>query len=113
MSEKCIKMKSLYRHNRSGDIFAIESNEARQVISTSGPLFGDGFDPRVLDYDEHWNSEIAAKLDDFEQITKSDYLELLRQNGFIVDLSQRCLFYFKKYENVIIAYISMLSLKGI
>ena len=85
-------MKSLYRHKRSGDIFAIETNEAGQVISTSGPLFGDGFDPKVLDYDEYWNSEIAAKLDDFERITKADYIELLRQNGFIIDHNQRHLF---------------------
>ena len=63
-------MKSLYRHKRSGDIFAIETDVAGQVISTSGPLFssplfGDGFDPAMLDYDEYWN-ENAAKLPDFE-----------------------------------------------
>ncbi len=46
----------------------------------------------MLDYDEYWNSEIAAKLADFERITKSDYLELLRQNGFIIDHNQRHLF---------------------
>ena len=49
-------------NKRTVDIFAIETNEARQVVSTSGPLFGDGFDPRVLDYDEYWNSEIQTKL---------------------------------------------------
>lgn len=85
-------MKSLYRHNPSGDIFAIETNEAGQVISTSGPLFGEDFDPKVLDYDEYWNTEIQAKLPDFERITKADYLELLRRNGFIIDHNQRYLF---------------------
>ncbi len=85
-------MKALYRHKRSGDIFAIETNEAGQVISTSGPLFSDDFDPKMLDYDEYWNSEIAAKLADFERITKDDYRELLRKNGFIIDHNQRHLF---------------------
>lgn len=85
-------MKSLYRHKRSGDIFAIETNDAGQVISTSGPLFCDDFDPKMLDYDEYWNSEIAAKLADFEQITKDDYLELLRKNGFYLQITQRHLF---------------------
>ncbi len=55
-------MKSPYRHKCSGDIFAIETNESGQVISTSGPLFGDDFDPKMLDYDEYWNSEIQTKL---------------------------------------------------
>ncbi len=85
-------MKSLYRHKRSGDIFAIETNDAGQVLATSGPLFGDDFDPKMLDYDEYWNSEITANLADFERITKDDYLELLRQNGFIVDHNQKLLF---------------------
>ena len=31
-------MKAIYRHKQSGDIFAIEINEAGQVISTSGAL---------------------------------------------------------------------------
>ena len=85
-------MKSLYRHKYSGDVFAIETDEDGQVISTSGPLFGDDFDPKMLDYDEYWNTEIAAKLDDFERLTKDDYLELLRQNGFVIDHNQKHLF---------------------
>jgi len=85
-------MKSLYRHKRSGDIFAIETDKAGQVISTSGPLMGDDFDPKMLDYDEYWNCEIAAKLADFERITKVDYLELLRQNGFYPQITQPHLF---------------------
>lgn len=85
-------MKALYRHKRSGDIFAIETDSAGQVVSTSGPLFGDGFDPKMLDYDDYWNSEITAKLADFERITKNDYLELLRKNGFYPQITQRHLF---------------------
>ena len=85
-------MKSLYCHKRSGDIFAIETDDAGQVISTSGPLMGDDFDPKMLDYDEYWNSEVTAKLDDFERINKDDYRELLRKNGFVIDHNQKHLF---------------------
>ena len=85
-------MKSLYRHKKSGDIFAIETNQAGQVLSTSGPLFGEDFDPKVLDYDDYWNTEIQAKLPEFERLTKDDYLELLRKNGFFPQITQRRLF---------------------
>ena len=85
-------MKSLYRHKRSGDIFAIETDDTGQIVATSGPLFGDDFDPKMLDYDEYWNREITAKLSDFERITKDDYLELLRKNGFYSQITQRHLF---------------------
>ena len=77
-------MKSLYRHKQSGDIFAIETDEAGRVRSTSGPLFTDDLDPKLLDYDEYWNTEIKAKLDGFVRINKADYFELLHKNGFIV-----------------------------
>lgn len=63
-----VHMKSLYRHKRTGDIFAIETDDAGQVISTSEPLFGDDFNPKMLDYDEY--------------LQRADYMELLRQNGF-------------------------------
>lgn len=85
-------MKSLYRHKRSGDIFAIETDDNGHVLSTSGPLFSDALDPKFLDYDEYWNNEIQAKLKDFIRITKTDYLEILRQNGFITDFNQKHLF---------------------
>ena len=85
-------MKSLYRHKQSGDIFAIETDEAGHVRSTSGPLFHDDLDPKLLDYDEYWNSEVQAKLDDFIRITKDAYLDLLRQNGFITQFNQKHLF---------------------
>ncbi len=85
-------MKSLYRHKQSGDIFAIETDEAGNVRSTSGPLFSGDLDPKLLDYDEYWNTEVQAKLDDFVRITKADYLELLHQNGFITDFNQKHLF---------------------
>jgi len=85
-------MKSLYRHKKSGDIFAIDTDKEGNIKSTSGPLFSDGFDPKMLVYDEYLNSEIAAKLADFKLITKDDYLELLRKNGFYSQITQRHLF---------------------
>ena len=85
-------MKSLYRHKQSGDIFAIETDESGNVLSTSGPLFSDNLDPKLLDYDEYWNSEVQAKIDDFIRITKADYKELLCQNGFVTDFNQKHLF---------------------
>ncbi|RKY06653.1 MAG: hypothetical protein DRP56_07015 [Planctomycetota bacterium] len=85
-------MKAIYRNKTSGDIFAIETDEGGKVIATCGPLFADGFDPKNLDYDEYWNTEIQTKLADFEKITENDYLELLKKNGFITDSNQRHLF---------------------
>ena len=85
-------MKALYRHNQSGDIFAIETDEHGHVLSTSGPLLSQDLDPKTLDYDDYWNTEIQAKLPDFERITKADYLELLRRNGFITQFNQNHLF---------------------
>ena len=85
-------MKAIYRHKTSGDVFAIETDEAGGVVSTCGPLFANGFDPANLDYDDYWNTEIQTKLADFEQITQADYLQLLRQNGFVTEFNQRYLF---------------------
>lgn len=85
-------MKSLYLHKKSGDIFAIETDNSGRVVSTSGPLLSNDLDPKILDYDEYWNTEIQTKLYDFIRIGKSDYLELLHINGFTIDHSQRHLF---------------------
>jgi hypothetical protein len=85
-------MKAIYRHTLSGDLFAIETDEAGRVIASCGPLFGAGFEPSMLDYDEYWNREIQAKLGDFERVRQEDYLELLRKNGFYPQITQRYLF---------------------
>ena len=85
-------MKAIYRHKQSGDAFAIETDDAGNVLSSSGPLFSDDLDPKLLDYDEYWNSEVQAKLKDFERITRTDYRELLRMNGFVIQFNQRHLF---------------------
>ena len=85
-------MKAIYRHKKSGDIFAIETDAAGNVLATSGPLFGAGFDPAMLDYDGYWNREIAAKLADFERVSREDYAAMLRKNGFFSPVTQRHLF---------------------
>ncbi len=85
-------MKAIYRHKKTGDVFAIETDEAGKVISTSGPLLFERLDVRLLDYDDYWNNEIAAKLAEFERLSKDDYLELLRKNGFYRQEMQRHLF---------------------
>jgi len=85
-------MKALYRNVKSNDIFAIETDADGLVVSTSGPLLFDTLDPKILDYDEYWNTEIQARLADFARITRSDYLELLRKNGFITQFNQNHLF---------------------
>jgi hypothetical protein len=81
-------MKALYKHRKSGDVFGIETDEGGRVVGTCGPLFGEGFDPKVLDYDEYWNREVAAKLGEFERVSKDEYLELLQANGFYPQISQ-------------------------
>ncbi len=85
-------MKSIYRHKISGDLFAIETDERGCIVSSCGPLLCDNLDLRALDYDDYWNTELQAKLSDFERITRDDYLELLRKNGFFPQITQRHLF---------------------
>lgn len=85
-------MKALYKHKKSGDIFAIETDGRGKVLNTSGPLLTKDFNPQILDYDDYWNTEIQAKIKDFVRISKDDYLELLRKNGFYSQTIQRHLF---------------------
>jgi hypothetical protein len=86
-------MSTAYRHKLSGDLFAIETDDRGNVLSTCGPLLFKDLDPKLLDYDDYWNTEIAAKLKDFVRITRADYLELLRQNGgFVTQFNQNHLF---------------------
>jgi hypothetical protein len=85
-------MKSIYRHKKNGNLFAIETDQQGNIVSASGPLLFDNLDPRALDYDDYWNTELQTKLTDFDCITKDDYLELLRKNGFFPQITQRHLF---------------------
>ena len=85
-------MKALYRHKKSGDLFAIETDEGGRVISTAGPLLFKDLDPEKLDYDNYFSTEIEAKIKDFDRLTKQDYLDLLGRNGFIIQQSQKRFF---------------------
>jgi len=50
--------KALYKHKRSGDLFAIETDGAGRVISTSGPLLVRDLNPEELDYDNYWDDHV-------------------------------------------------------
>ncbi len=82
-------MKALYRHKESGDIFAIEMDETGDVVSTAGPLLSKELDPNKLAYDNYFTPEIRAKIADFERLSRADYLQLLRDNGFVIDSVQK------------------------
>ncbi len=81
-------MKSLHRHKTSGDLFAIETDDKGNVLSTCGPLLFKDLDPKLLDYDDYWNVEISAKLNEFVRLNRDDYKELLIQNCFVIQSSQ-------------------------
>ncbi len=85
-------MKALYKHKKSGDIFAIETNEKGEVVSTSGPLLTKDLDPQRLDYDNYFTPEIKAKIKDFILLSKAEYLELLQREGFSIQSIQKHLF---------------------
>jgi hypothetical protein len=84
-------MKALYKY-KSGDIFAIETDDKGKVLNTSGPLLSKDLNPKMLDYDDYWNTEIKSKIKDFQRISKDEYLEILRKNGFVIQTSQKRLF---------------------
>jgi len=70
-------------------LFAIETDEKGTVLSTSGPLLFKELDPKVLDYDDYWNMDVSANIEDFERLSKDDYLEILYKNGFVRESSQK------------------------
>ena len=85
-------MKAIYRNKKSGDLFAIETDEKGNVLSTSGPLMFKELDPKMLDYDDYWNPDIKASISDFERLDKKEYREILIKNGFIIQPIQKRLF---------------------
>ncbi len=85
-------MKAIYQHKLSGDIFAIQTDEAGNVVAACGPLLGKDFDPKILDYDKYWNTEIQAKITDFRKISDEEYRDILNRNGFFIDFNQKHLF---------------------
>ena len=84
--------KALYRHRRTGDLFAIETDSAGKVLSTSGPLLTKDLNPEALDYDNYWDPDIRANIDGFELLSEAEYREILKRTGFYVQQSQRSIF---------------------
>jgi hypothetical protein len=84
--------KALYRHKRTGDLFAIETDETGKVLSTSGPLLTKDLNPEALDYDNYWDPDIRANIDGFELLSQAEYKALLKQTGLFVQESQRSIF---------------------
>ena len=76
----------------TGDPFAIETNNAGKVVSTSGPLLLKDLGPKKLDYDNYWDNDIKAHLPEFELLSKAEYKELLKKNSFFIQQSQRSIF---------------------
>jgi hypothetical protein len=84
--------KALYKHKKSGDLFAIETDEQGGIVSTSGPLLTKDLNPNELDYDDYWNPDIESHLAEFQLLSKAEYEELLKKTGFFIQESQRSIF---------------------
>lgn len=82
-------MKALYKHKTSGDMFAIETDDHGNVISTDGPLLTKDIDPETLDYDDYWSDEVKAMIKGFELLSKLEYKEILFKNGFYTQRNQK------------------------
>ena len=84
--------KAIYKHKRTGDLFAIEIDDDGGVVSTSGPLLFKELDPKKLDYDHYWDNDIKVHLKEFELLSESEYKEMLFKNGFSIQTTQRSIF---------------------
>ena len=84
--------KALYRHKRTGDLFAIETDDDGKVLSTSGPLLTKDLNPEQLDYNDYWNPDIKANIEGFELLSQAEYKELLKKTGFFIQETQRSIF---------------------
>ena len=84
--------KALYKHKRSGDLFAIETDDQGNVVSTSGPLLVKDLNPNELDYDNYWDEDIKTHLSEFVLLSKAEYEELLKKTGFFIQETQRSIF---------------------
>ena len=84
--------KALYRHKRTGDLFAIETDESGKVLTTSGPLLTKDINPDQLDYDSYWNPDINANIEGFELLSQAEYKELLKRTGFFIQETQKSIF---------------------
>ena len=84
--------KAIYKHKKTGDLFAIETNDNGKVVSTSGPLLVKDLEPKELDYDNYWDNDIKAHLSEFVLLSKAEYEELLKKAGFFIQETQRSIF---------------------
>jgi len=84
--------KAIYRHKMTSDLFAIESDEDVNVLSTSRPLLVKDMNPNELDYDNYWDDDIKAHLSEFVLLSKAEYEELFKRTGFFIQESQRSIF---------------------
>jgi hypothetical protein len=84
--------KALYKHKRTGDLFAIETDDKSNVVSTSGPLLIKDLNPNELDYDNYWDEDIKAHLNEFVLLSKAEYEELLKKAGLFIQETQRSIF---------------------
>ena len=85
-------MKSIYRHKKTGDLFAIETDQQGNIISTAGPLLYKDIDPELLNYDDYFSSEIKIKHNEFELLSKAEYEEIFMNCGFYRQVNQKYLF---------------------
>ena len=85
-------MKAIYKHKCTGDLFAIETDDQGNVVSTSGPLLFKDLDPKKLDYDNYWDNDVKVHLKEFVLLSKTEYEELLYKNGFSIQTTQRSIF---------------------
>ena len=84
--------RSVYKCERSNDMFAIEIDSQGHVVSTYGLLLSKDINPEQLDYDNYWDSEVKAQIKDFILLSEGEFLELLRKHGSYFWSIQRHLF---------------------
>ena len=80
-------MKSIYRHNQTHQLFAIETDDSGSIGAVCGPMKPNHLDPRALDYDDYWNWHSSNALADYTRLSKEDYQKLLKDNGYFPNLS--------------------------
>ncbi len=84
--------KAIYRHKKTGDLFAIETDGDGKVVSSCGPLLSGDIDVEILDYDNYWGDAIKANIENFVLLSKAKYMELLEKYGFYSQPVQLSLF---------------------
>ena len=84
--------RAIYKHKTTGDLFAIETDDKGNVLSTSGPLLVKDLNPDELDYDNYWDKDVKTHLAEFVLLSKAEYEELLKRTGFFIQQTQRSIF---------------------